>query len=1189
MKRRFIMEYKLFGRKVDAEPELLNVLASKREVVWIGDEQPPIQLRQLKKIGIEFFPSSWIFSMKKKFEDREKLQGYLQTGKAWTIGWLPPRDPKSAESQVFLSATKLFLLPWLRTVGQDLGGENWKKAIPGLRGQLLEAVSSPKMLQPQDLIDNVLINGCINFEYASADAILALAWTHYLAHGPWPSIHSVATWNEATWVEDEEGDIIQGDPKGIAWILKPRSELGYRSPLGEWRASTKVACGFAIPDQSGLGIDVREQPAPTLWRSLAALAKQGVPAILEEKSRSLFANGEISQGFYSFLLAGTKLAKAPARPKMDTGDQATIDPRHHVVVEDCAKMVTSDGPVPFQKGISIRTAVTNFTGWASSGVAPCKLVFHILSERVLRGQLTNDQAAQVSQEALIGKVFDPWEEVVGTIKNTTRYPFTITNVSKDRDETEEFWIVTIRGHIAESSPIVKLRGPAKAQTVPYNLLEGYEFDWSHKLQTADLVLGAEELKLPQLTLIRGWANLMKREVLLTEGGDWVNERDHRDFLEWYGKSVKSTVLKIKIADPERQEYNEILEVMRLAGRRVDDQGYLITKIDYVIVPLVFGVESIPSSIRGGKTALTPAMFLSNTMVLRKVMEASGKSLEDVIYDDKWTLTKTSEMNLELPWAELVRTMKKAYPHGSRIKFLMPSGTEDVFIDWRVVELFSHGDLSPDDAFTMLLHRFLYHYSKAITALKNSGAQPWMRPEEEVQLEEWLKWEKGWQMANATLIRLKGAMASLGFSGGMLRRMVSPARITPFLVSVGLHAIPRGTVLLSPKTIEQHRIPWKRSGKTMLMRFPGDAFAPVSIRVSKRVPDGVIFCSTWDQQAGTKGDSDGDMNLVTDYNTFGALINMSRKDRELIARYFRMMGWNNTISPEAPLEIGPVEFQTHWPEEANKMNHRASFERYQMFTALADTPIVDWNKAVPMYDPNAPLATKFDLDSYINWGEQISRFNTSGIGHAYNTWHVAVLMMGITYKRSWDLYRVWERVAHLAATVYEDVFLAAGPKATQWTLFELLEKGKVEDLDKWKMALKALGISQGFELEITTRNDERVTIDIVSYLIKARVMVMAYQSHYSNGWTTKAQKETLGTYMKYVPILGLLRAVFSFKMKTSWMNKFPSNAEIRSALTLLHPESPIMAYYSEMLKILYPYAVACASAQSSEMYMRIMVE
>ena len=1185
------MEYKLFGRSVEVDSALLATVTSKSEMVWIGREQPPIQLaRQLKEIGITVYPSEFVFGVKSKV-DIEEMDSIWKSGRIWAMGWLPPRDPKSVQTPVFISATRLCLLPWLQAVGEDALGDQWKAAIPSLKFALVEAMSSLDNLQPSDLLSSVLSYGCINYEYATKEQVAGLAWAHYLAKGPWASIHGLATWSEASWDETDEGEPVLGDPKGIAWLLRPRSEIGYRGPLGEWRASTKVACGFVEPSMDGLAIAVKEQPAPTLHRSLRALVGKGVPAILEEKSRSLFANGQIEDGQYSFLLGGTKLAKLPARPKMDTGDEARLDPRYHQTVLDWAKMRTtaSGEDIPFQQGIMIKTIISNFTGWASSGIAPCRLEFHTLSERVLRGQLTNDQAAALALDSLIGQTFEPWKPVAGPIVNSVRFPFTVTGSKKEKDESEEFWNVVIYGHIAESSSVVKLRGPAKAQTFPFDGIKGFEFPWPEEWKDADLLLGAEELKLPKLTAIRGWANAMQREVILTEGGEWLNPQDEADFLDWYDANKKTVSIKVRLGNPKVKRHQQMLEVLRLAGRKVDDDGYLHAQVTYVITPLVFGIESIPASIRGGKTALTPAMHLSSTMTLKNVMQASGSSLNEMIYNQVWDPTKISDLTgvVNQGWAEFVRQCKKQYPNGSVIKFIKPSGAEDVFIDWRVVELFSHGDVSPDDTFTVMVRRFVYSYHKAVMALKASGSQPWDRPAGELELKEWMEWQKHWKVAVATLPRLKGAMAGLGFSAGMLRRMASPARVTPFLVSVGLHSIPKGIVMINPETVQDMNIPFTRKGETMLMRFPGDAFAPVRLNMSRKAPKGVILCSTWDQQAGTKGDSDGDMNLVADRWTLGALINMSRKDRELIARYFRMMGWNSAIRPKQPIELPKVEFSIHWPEEANEVNHRVAFDRYQMFMPLEGTPIVDWNREVPEYDMRAPLVTTFDVSTYCDWGEQISRFNTSGIGHAYNVWFASTMMMSLSFRRNWDTYRVWSAVAHLAATLYEDVFLAAGPKANQWTLFELFEKGDRDDLSKWHAALKDLGFTRISKLPLTTKDGNDVEIDLVEYLIIARNIVAGYQSHYSNGWMTKKQKETLGSYVKYAPTVGLLRAILSFKMKPAWMAAYPTDQEIVDALSLIHPESPIMAYYGDTLLSLYPYAVECARAQVDELYARSM--
>lgn len=1184
------MEYKLFNRAVEVDSGLLSAITSKSEVVWIGNEQAPIQLtRQLRDAGVSVYPSEFVFGAKNKITP-DDMDSVWESGRIWAMGWLPPRDPKSVQLPVFISATQLCLLPWLQAVGSDVLKGNWKEALPSLRFALVEAMSDQGNLQPNDLVAHILSNGCINYEYATREQVMGLAWAHYLSRGPWASIHGLATWSEPTWGETEDGEPVMGDPKGIAWLLRPRSEIGYRGPLGEWRASTKVACGFVEPSIDGLNMSVREQPAPTLHKALRALMENGVPVILEEKSGALFANGQIKDGQYSILIGGTKLAKLPARPKMDTGDEARLDPRHHETVLDWARMRTTSGEdIPFQKGIMITTVISNFTGWASSGIAPCRLEFHTLSERVLRGQLTNDQAAELALDGLIGQTFEPWKSVAGPIVNSVRFPFTVTGSKKEKDETDEFWNVTIHGHIAECSPVVKLRGPAKAQTFPLDGIKGFEFPWPDEWKDADLLLGAEELKLPKLTAIRGFANAMQREVILTEGGEWVNSQDEVDFLEWYDSNKKTISIKVRVGNPKAKRYHQILEVLKLAGRKVDDDGYLHTDITFIIAPLVFGIESIPASIRGGKTALTPAMHLSSSMTLRNVMETSGESLNGLIYNQIWDATKISDLTgiVNQGWAEFVRSSKKQYPNGSVIKFIKPSGVEEVYIDWRVVELFSHGDVSPDDTFTVMVRRFLHSYHKAVMALKASGSQPWDQPSGELELKEWLEWQKYWKIAAATLPRMKGAMAGLGFSAGMLRRIASPARITPFLVSVGLHCIPKGIIMIHPDTVDNMNIPFTRKGETMLMRFPGDAFAPVRLNLSRKAPKGVILCSTWDQQAGTKGDSDGDMNLVADRWTLAALINMSRKDRELIARYFRMMGWNSAIRPKQPVELPDTEFVTYWPSEADKANHRVAFDRYQMFTPLEDTPIVDWNREVPEHDMRAPLVTTFDIDTYCNWGEQISRFNTSGIGHSYNVWFAATMMMSLSFQRNWDTYRVWSAVAHLAATLYEDVFLAAGPKPAQWTLFELLEKGDKDDLDKWHAALRDLGFSKISKLAFVTKDGNDVEIDPVEYLIIARNIVSGYQSHYSNGWIAKKQREALGAYEKYAPTVGLLRAILSFKMKPSWMANYPTDQEIVNALSLIHPESPIMAYYGDTLLSLYPYAVECARAQVDELYARSM--
>jgi hypothetical protein len=368
------------------------------------------------------------------------------------------------------------------------------------------------------------------------------------------------------------------------------------------------------------------------------------------------------------------------------------------------------------------------------------------------------------------------------------------------------------------------------------------------------------------------------------------------------------------------------------------------------------------------------------------------------------------------------------------------------------------------------------------------------------------------------------------------------------------------------------------------RFPGDGFSNVKVYL-EQIQEGIILQNILDQQIAMKADSDGDMFVISPRDEVSSMIDRSRQDRLTVTKYFRMLGFNRTIPAMPPIATPPKHVgHVWWPEEAMKQQKESSISRYTKLMNLEDTPLADWLSPHPLWRPEDGTLLGFNVDVYSDWMERVSRFNTSGIGHAYNMWHVCVMMCAMYYNVNWALYQFWKAILDLCATLYEDLFLAGGPSDDGWAFFALLDDPDVEKLAQWTEALKALKFKKiDQDILIPMEDGKNLRVNQTRGLFLARQLTIAYQAYWNVGYIPKAQKDSIGMYAEYVPMLGLMRSLLGFNMKTRWMKRMPTREQISKVIASIPEQSPIWAYYSDVLRTLYPFAIQVAQVSEERMY------
>lgn len=1196
------MQFKMFGLSVDLGEGPEKLLSSKEKLIWSGPGEPPKCISKKGVLGETVFVRDefLVYAKLPHPEDasQEKvITDYLKTGAAFVVGWTRP-DSKDRRD-VFVSLTELLLVPWLTELGKRVL-ENPKTALPMYKTQVLDYMSSPEVMQPDDLLKWVLHNGSINHVRTTQEATLGAAWLHYLLNGPFPSIQSVVSWSKQEFEEDEDGDIVLGAARTSAWLFTAPSSIGYRSAHGEASARARIAAGSVIPyDAQTVTIDAA---SPTkLWIDFQAYLAAGVPVFLEQKSRWLMVGGAIVNGKFVSILGAMKMNKFGARVTMNAAVNSTIDPKHHVLRDDKLRIMSWDGEsFPIQSGIEVKVAIGNFRGYASSGAVPSRMMFHVRSERTLKSQVTVAQLKQLDLQGTIGKTILPWQSAVGvrkTLVNNTGHPVIVDKITSKPDVDEKFSLVTVSCHIPVTSSVAKLRGPAKIQTFnPDFLPEAYQWDWKPFGNDVMVIVDSEGNKNPGLTMRRAWALETNTECVMSESGDW----DHEDaFRKWYEGKIKSAILWIPMdhatADIARQGGSTIKEK--------DGVEYLVDTFEWIETTLVFGIESMASSIRTTTTSPTSGMQMNFAMNNRCVHPfKASNTLKSLLYDNKWALTKAADLKplLEKNWSEFLHLASKKWRNGSVIRVLTTSGPIEVFLDWKVLDLFTHGDVNPDDVFGALTYKFLANYVLSVDQFLSLPdevkAGPFAPYQHTTPIDE--QAHKNFIKTHNDVVhlasRLKGAMTALGFSTGMMRRMVAPARVVPMLVSIGINSIPRDEAWMSTNTMYALKMKQYiniRGTQTkvhrdhLVTRFPTANYGRVRIILNDKCQDGIIFVSTLTQQCDTKGDSDGDTYPIVPADEVATMIDQARKDRELVTRFLRMLGFNKTVSVQQPLTAQPEHVEdVWWPEEAKVAEKSGTTTKYTRFASLPNTPMTDWLKITKLWRPEDGSAIAFDLGQYSDWGEQVSRFNTAGIGYGFNVAHVCWVMKSVYYGWDWDKYQLWSYAEEAAQAVYEDVYLAGGPNAKQWTFHLLFEEPKIEDLDKWRDALITLGFDKAREkFAWTARDGKTGRTDMATVLMLARQMTVAYQSYWQNGYIRKEQKTAIGGYVKYVPLIGLLRALFGYELKTRWMSKMPTVEQVAECIRVIPDTSPIWMYHEFALTQLYPYVLEVARGAALQAY------
>lgn len=1196
------MQFKMFGLTVDLGDGPEKLLGSKEKLIWTGPGEPPKCISKKGVLGDTVFVRDefLVYAKLPHPEDasQEKvITDYLKTGKAFIVGWVRP-DNKDRRD-VFVSLTELLLVPWLTELGKRVL-DNFKTALPMYKVQVLEYMSSTEVMQPDELLKWVLHNGSINHVRTGREATLGAAWMHYILNGPFPSIQSVVSWSKQEFEEDEDGDIVLGAARTSAWLFTAPSSIGYRSPHGEACARARIAAGSCIPyDATTMVIDAA---SPTkLWIDFQNYLASGVPVILEQKSRWLMVGGSVVDGKFISILGGMKMNKFGARMTMNAAVNSTINPLYHVVRDDKLQIMGWDDEyTSIQSGLEVNVAIGNFRGYASSGAVPARMTFHVRSERTLKSQVTIAQLKQLDLQGSVGKTIQPWKSAVGiakTLVNNTGHPVIIDKITSKPDEDEKFALVTINCHIEVSSSVAKLRGPAKIQTFdPSFLQEAYQWDWKPFGKDVMVIVDSEGNKNPGLTMRRAWALETNTECVMSQSGEW----DHEDaFREWYNSKIKSAMLWIPMD-------HATADIARQGGSVIKEKNgveYLVDTFEWIETKLVFGIESMASSIRTTTTSPTPGMHMNFAMNNRCVHEfKASKGLKEMLYNGKWALTKAHDLKplLEKNWSEFLHLASKKWRDGSVIRIPTVSGPVEVFLDWRVLDLFTHGDVNPDDVFGALTYKFLSNYVLSVDqflALPDEvKAGPFAPYQHSTPIDE--EAHKNFVKTHNDVVhlasRLKGAMTALGFSTGMMRRMVAPARVVPMLVGIGVNSIPRDEAWMSTNTMialkmKQHI---KIRGTQLMAhrdhlvtRFPTANYGRVKIMLDDNVQDGILFVSTLMQQCDTKGDSDGDTFPVIAADEVATMIDMARKDRELVTRFLRMLGFNKTIEAQHPLSATPEHVEDiWWPDEAKAPEKSGTFTKYTRFASLANTPITDWLKVTKLWRQEDGATIAFDLGTYSDWGEQVSRFNTAGIGYGFNISHVCLVMKSIYYGWDWDKYQLWSYAEEAAGAIYEDVYLAGGPNTKQWTFHELFEEPKVEELDKWRDALEALGFDKAREKFAWSGRDGKTgRTDMATVLMLARQMTVAYQSYWQNGYIRKEQKTAIGGYIKYIPLIGLLRALFGYQLKTRWMSKMPTTEQVAECVRVIPRTSPLWMYHEFALTQLYPYVLEVAKTSTQQAY------
>lgn len=1295
---------RLLGFVIDIPEDLAKQLKDRKILAWTGEGLPPDGLS--KSIGVKIITNeSALMRAVKKLTGLKgdalavTVDKWKESGTIGLIGWT--NVPANG-----INLTDYLLMPLLRQIGEAFEKNPAKPPKP-YRAIHSRVVRDSSLMQPEEINSVVLYRGCFNRRPSGRYETLGAAVVHYyqtILQKNYSSPFAMIGYNsQDVYSDSETGEVYLSDPEISAWLFMNEPPLGSRSEYGEWVQRNALACGSVMPNGKRHVI-LRPTPNNELYIDASAMLDAGYPVSMEERSRRLYPTGFLWQDadgtwYYLNPLHGLKETKAFAREKMPIAVHCTL---REAEFNSFLHILTPDGPKSLIRGPKIRCAVGNFVGSMASGATHANdLVIRVKVERTIRGQIVASMKSKIDGSAMVGKTIPVGKSVIdldGFMVNRTGHPVILDRkVSIEGGEDENFCTLTAYCHQEFDLGAAKLRGPAKLQYINYKTRGVYAK--SHDVELKDgkfanerdeqkwrkwawdafpfhllpddvkLVVGQEEIKVPDLTFRYLFADTTMQKCVLNEHGKFTDPMLEEQYFKWCDENRKEVTLPIAISAQHCEishlagfkpyitysrsarafkhlpRLGQIIEagesIFGVDGAYLANETIEITHVEvrddvaivqgrhywsketkakghwridvtssYIVGDLVFGVESLPVPARGSRTAPTPAMLMSLVMDHNRVHQVKyskdtlslmeNLTFEEVYAEDIAALFFDAEKNPRL-WKDFLKDAAEQWPNG--VVLQSPDGSGGIALDFRAIKMFTHGDVTPDDAFGMLayqsvgLYALLYEYGKKVPdhLLENF---PRVAPEEEYK-KDYDTFLETFNELTRTMHRCKRAMFALGFSDGMLRRMATPAKVAPFLVAIGSNSIDPGVAFVNEKTAEKYHInEWyfpkvgkdgkekaKRREGYLLVRFPGDGYAHVTVRVVPWVPDDLLLCSTIDIQMGTKGDSDGDLVMLLSNRDLPAMVHRSRRDREVIVRYLRMMAANrggviNVRNDERPRKLEEVDWDNN---EAQKNPKATQFQRYTRFGELAGTPIVDWMTQKPLWNPNDGKAgtVAVALAQHKIRMEHCSIFNTAGIGMAYNMWHAAVIASCVLYKWSFPYYTIARSAVDIAASIYEDVTLAGGPNEKQWTFYQLLSSPKKDDIEKWYIALENLGFTKIREPIVIPfgvdeeENEIVLETDYCQLLYQLRNFVMGYQALYKRGFVSDFRLGQMGEFAGYVSLAGMMRAFLGYRLKPQWMEKMPTKSTIMSALDVVHEDSPIAMFYWDIVSQLFPMATEVA--------------
>lgn len=1171
---------------------------SAKYALWVGDGYnlyPWIkQIHPLTFKSVEVLERRIV---KDKMSPADKVNDWvtkaIANGTVLTIGWRVGSNPNT------ISLTKELLLPHMRAIGETARTDGWQKAVPKARSTIRDAVRSG--FDMDEALRRVCRRGCINGEFASTDEVMGIALT-WMAENPYllTSIESLIAYSEQDLYASDDGEIERGPQNSGSFLFTAVTHIGSRSEYGVWIAENAYACGSVVPITKN-SLIMTPTSAGDLHIDALALLRAGYPVTMEEKSRTLWPAGwviEDGEGniVYRNALDGLKPHKAPARNKMPISVHATIDEtKEGVEVHSNLAISTSDGPKRLMKGVELTVAAGTFVSNLTSGGEHARRIISVVSERTVREQMLKEQASAINKDGMIGQVVPVGHSLVGVdgfCLNFTRFPVRVMGITVEEVDDASFANIVVRCQQEFDLSVAKLRGFAKAQMINWGDQPG-GFPWKiFGNDNVELVLGGESIKNPD-SLYRGmWAQTYRDHMVEWGPNGFADAKDERDYAKWLKSSIRKSTVRLEIDE-------SMVEIMKIAGHKVysrNGRHWFKYDAEYRVGKLVLGVESLPAQGRVSRAALTPPMLTSLIMDQGNVHEVtySGKVI-DMLGDSTFPGISMKQAWVMFydgkdprPWKDFLAMAVKSFPNGATLKVPVYNKPDlELAVDFKALRLFTHGTVSPDDAFGMLVYRSIAMYAKIRHIMMKMPdrmveniwqAQP-ETPEEHQLL---LSWKSTYTALVSSMKRARGAMFSLGFSNGMLRRMATPARIVPLLPVMGSHVVPMGTIILHPETAEAMKVVrYSDEEETILenyflVRFPGDGYARVHAVMSELAPKGIVVANSADVQIGTKGDSDGDLIMIVARKDLPSMIHRGRVDRETIIRYVRMMVVNGGAKP-VQLEVLPFEVANpQWKEE--DLMPMGSRDRYTRFMDLKSTPIVDWYKPTTIWTRRSAIA-EYNITAYADQMQRQSVFGTNGIGSAYNAWHVSVVMAAAWYGISTYNFNLWRHAVEICATIYEDVYLAGSPGLKQWRFHELFRSPKVEELDEWRQALEDLGYSK-IRQKVAMKKEVDGVVKYIEYdwaqlLYAARIATLAYQSYYQTGKVPKERADQLGQSAHFIPLVGLMRAFFGYQLHPSWMRDLMTSKDVAKALSLLNDKSPIFKYWRPMLQGLFPTALNVA--------------